>query len=165
MFQKGDKIVYGQTGVCIVEDVVEKALIKNEKKLYYLLKPLFQQNNVIYAPVHSDKVFMRHVITKEQAEELISLIPDIKEQMGKSDLSPEEYRAELCTHDCRDLVELTAQIYEKKKTARALKKKLGFSDEKYMRLAENLLFGELSTALDIPIESVPDYIEQKIGDK
>ena len=62
MFQKGDKIVYGQTGVCIVEDVVEKALIKNEKKLYYLLKPLFQQNNVIYAPVDSDKVFMRHVI-------------------------------------------------------------------------------------------------------
>ncbi len=39
MFQKGDKIVYGQTGVCIVEDVVEKALIKNEKKLYYLATP------------------------------------------------------------------------------------------------------------------------------
>ena len=41
MFKKGDAVVYGQTGVCIIEDIVEKTLIKNEKKKYYLLKPVF----------------------------------------------------------------------------------------------------------------------------
>lgn len=50
MFSKGEKIVYGSTGVCVIEDICEKELIRNQKKLYYILKPLFQQNNTIYAP-------------------------------------------------------------------------------------------------------------------
>ncbi len=71
MFNKGDAVMYGQTGVCIVEDIVEKALVKNEKKIYYLLKPYYQQKNVIYAPVGSDKVNIRPVITTAEAESLI----------------------------------------------------------------------------------------------
>ena len=55
-------------------------------------------------------------------------------------------------------------IYQKKRTAISLKKKLGFGDEKYMRLAENLLFGELACALDIAIEEVPGYIKAKIDE-
>ena len=33
MFNRGDKVFYEQTGVCVVEDVSEKALMKNQKKL------------------------------------------------------------------------------------------------------------------------------------
>jgi len=162
MFKIGDKIMYGQTGVCIVEDICEKTLIKNQKQLYYILKPIFQQNNVIYAPANSDKVFMRPVITKEQADEIIESIPEILNKMSDTEMSQEEYKAVIATHDCRDLVSLTARIYKKKKDANRLKKKLGFSDEKYMKLAENLLFGELSVALKIEYEDVIDYISRKI---
>ena len=35
-------------------------------------------------------------------------------------------------------------------------------DEKYMRLAEGLLFGELAVVLGIPYDEVPKYIEEKI---
>ena len=162
MFEVGEKIVYGQTGVCVVEDVTEKELIRNQKRLYYVLKPMFQQNNTIYAPVDSDKVYMRPVMTAQEAEELIEKIPEIKQKVQKGELSVEDYRAELSSHRSVGLIELTAIIYEKKKTAQSQKKKLGFSDEKYMHLAENLLFGELSVALNIPYEEVSQYIENKI---
>ena len=77
MFNKGDKVIYGQTGVCVVEDIAQRELIKNVKRLYYKLKPIYQQNNIIYAPAQSDKVFIRSIISREEAEELISKMPDI----------------------------------------------------------------------------------------
>ncbi|MBE6808048.1 MAG: hypothetical protein E7524_01120 [Ruminococcaceae bacterium] len=162
MFAKGEKIVYGNTGVCYIEDICEKELIRNQKKLYYVLKPIYQQNNVIYAPVENGMVAMRPVMTADEAEALISKIPEIKEKNPLVNLSGEDYRNELSGHECADLVRLTSIIYEKKKAAQANNKKLGFIDEKYMRLAESLLFGELAVSLDIPYDDVPKYIEKKI---
>ena len=161
MFEIGEKVVYGNTGVCILEDIVQKEIIRNKKQEYYVLKPLYQQNNTIYAPVDSDKIFIRKVISKSEAEELIEKIPRITEEMVV-DNDPDMYRNALSSHDCKVLVAITAIIYQKKRTAISLKKKLGFGDEKYMRLAENLLFGELACALDIAIEEVPGYIKAKI---
>ena len=165
MFAKGEKIVYGQTGVCEITDICEKALIKNQKMRYYVLKPLYQQNNIIYAPVDNNKIFMRPVMTKTEADALILKIPEIKENLKGGDLTPEECRMALADHTCDALVELTAKIYRKKKTAQSLKKKLGFSDEKYMHLAEGLLFGELASALEIPVDDVERYIGEKINNR
>lgn len=162
MFEKGQTVLYGQTGVCTVEDIAEKELVRNQKRLYYVLKPYFQQNNTIYAPADSDKVFIRPVMTAPQADELILKIPEIKAKIKNAEITQEECRTALSSHSCDDLVRLTAKIYEKKKSAQAEKKKLGFSDEKYLHLAEELLFGELSVALGIPRDSVQDYIKQKI---
>lgn len=162
MFLKGEKVVYGSTGVCVIEDICEKELIRNQKREYYVLKPLFQQNNVIYAPLTDGKVVMRPVMTAKEADELIAKIPEIKKKGSGRDFSKEDYRTEFLPHECTDLVMLTSVIYEKRKAAAENKKKLGFMDEKYMRLAEDLLFGELSVALDIPYDSVKDYIKEKI---
>lgn len=162
MFSKGEKVVYGQTGVCLVTDVCEKELIKGQKRTYYVLKPLNQENNTIYAPADSEKVFIRGVITCEEAEELISKIPEISESAEDFEDSKEEYRNCLSTHRCSDLVKLTSQIYRKKKTAQENRKKLGFVDEKYMNLAENLLFGELACALGLKPDEVKEYIADKL---
>ena len=88
MFNKGDRIFYGQTGVCVVEDISEKVLTKNHKRLYYTLKPLYQQNNIIYAPVESEKVFMREIISVDEAKKLIQTVPDIYEKRLTEKESP-----------------------------------------------------------------------------
>ena len=165
MFEKGTLVVYGQTGVCEVSDVTEKALIKNQKHLYYVLKHVYQQNNVIYAPVDSEKVLIRPVMTAKEADELICILPEITAESENADFTVEDYREFLSTSDVRELAKLAANIYQKKKLACIQKKKLGFSDEKYLNLAESLLFGELATALGIDIENIRDYIEAKINKK
>lgn len=165
MFSKGEKVVYGQTGVCIVEDICEKELIRGKKCRYYVLRPFYQGNSIIYAPTDSEKIFIRSVITFEEAEELILKITEISESAENFEDSKEEYHNYLSTHRCSDLVKLTSQIYRKKITAGENRKRLGFVDEKYMRLAENLFFGELACALNLEPDEVKQYIAQKLKNK
>ena len=157
MFNKGDKVFYGQTGVCVVEDVSEKVLTKNIKKLYYTLRPIYQHNNIIYAPALSDKVFIRKIISKSQAQSLIKSVPELmnKELDGQTE---EDYKAALESHSSEKLLELAVRIYAKKQAAKQIKKKPGFVDEKYLKRAEELLFGELAASLEIPIEEVPKLL-------
>lgn len=157
MYNKGDKVFYGQTGVCVVEDVSEKTLTKNLKKLYYTLRPLYQQNNIIYAPVDSDKVFIRAIISKAESQRLIKTVPEVyKKALYKQ--TEEDYKSALESHSCDELLELAVKIYVKKQEVKKAKKKLGFIDEKYLHRAEELLFGELAAVLEIPIEEVPNLL-------
>ena len=71
MFQAGELVVYGSTGVCRVEDFAGlDGPGEDRGKRYYLLKPLWQ-DGVIYAPMDSEKVPMRPVISRTEAEALI----------------------------------------------------------------------------------------------
>ncbi|HBN86196.1 MAG TPA: CarD family transcriptional regulator, partial [Clostridiales bacterium] len=75
MYQVGDLIIYGNTGVCKVMEITTRALDgKHKEQLFYVLEPLYQ-NCTISAPVNSTKVFMRPVISKKEAERLIDNIP------------------------------------------------------------------------------------------
>ena len=74
MYQVGELIVYGGTGVCRVEAVETPQQRGPEAgRQYYLLKPLYQ-DGTIRIPVDS-KVFMRPVISRQEAEALINAIP------------------------------------------------------------------------------------------
>ena len=74
MYQVGELIVYGGTGVCRVEAVETPQQRGPEAgRQYYLLKPLYQ-DGTIRIPVDS-KVFMRPVISRQEAEALIDAIP------------------------------------------------------------------------------------------
>lgn len=162
MLKIGEKVVYGKTGVCIVQGQCEKELVRNQKKLYFVLKPLGNENNTIYAPAEGNKVFIRPIITKDEADELILRIPQITEDCENIELDREQYEAMIATHNCEDLVGLTFRLYNKKKTALENRKKPGFIDERYMALAEKLLFGELAAALEIPFDQVKNYIGEKL---
>lgn len=73
MFAKGTKIMYGNTGVCEVMDYATPDLPGMPRGTkYYVLRPLFQ-SGTIYCPVEQPKVFMRPVMSREEAEELVAL--------------------------------------------------------------------------------------------
>ena len=163
MFKKNSKVVYGQTGVCIIEDIVEKELIRNQKKFYYVLKPIYQQNSTIYAPVDNEKIPIREVISYEDANRLISDMPKIAKKAKETEVL--ETEKIITSNNSDDLAFIVAKIYNKKQNAKALKKKLGFMDEKFMRQAEGLLYGELAAVLNIPLDSVPSYIDERLNDE
>lgn len=164
MYKIGERVVYGQTGVCTVTDICEKEFIKNSKKTYYVLKPTGSEKDLIYAPVDGGKVLVRSLMTKNQAEELINSIPVIVSKAPNVDnITKDDYIAKINNHSPKDLVELTAIIYAKKLAVKEQKKKLNVVDEKYMKIGEKLLFGELSEVLGIPVDDVPDYIFNKIN--
>ena len=167
MYQTGDLLIYGSTGVCRVlsidrrQDYVDG--IKQDK-LYYRLKPL-HQGGVIYTPVDNSKVVMRPVISREEAEALIDTIPTRHPMVCKAPTTQaltQLYQANLRQHSCRSLLQLTMSIHAKQAQAEAQKRRLGMVDERFMKQAEQLLYGELSAALDIPYDEVQPYIASRM---
>ena len=53
-------------------------------------------------------------------------------------------------------------IYAKKQMVEEQKKKFGSVDERFMKKAEELLFGELSAVLGIPRSEVSKYIASRV---
>lgn len=167
MYKTGDFVLYGGIGVCIITDIEESAVKihwhTEQELLYYVLKPLYH-SCTIFSPVSNPKVFMRPIINKEEAEEIIEMIPEIKAEIYHTRLIrqlSEHYEEALKTHSCIDWAKLTTSIYAKKKLLEQDKRKLGAIDEKYLKRAEELLYGELSAALGISRDKVPAYIAHR----
>lgn len=168
MFQPGELLVYGTTGVCRVEGVATPNLTRAEwGRQYYLLKPLYQ-DGVIYTPLDSGERMMRPVMSAEDARALIAQIPTIRPEAFRErtlQLLSQRYQTLLQSGNGRDLLELTMSVYQKRRQAEKQNRRLGMVDEKYGRQAERLLFGELAVALDIPVDQVPAYISARMKEQ
>ncbi len=165
MYAVGELIVYGGSGVCKVIEVKEfGGRGPDAKRLFYVLKPLYQECTIT-APVDSDKVFIRPIISREEAERLIDTIPHIVAEpcdgQAVRQLS-ERYEASIKSHNVADLLELTMSIHAKKEMREKQNRKFGAVDERFMKRAEELLFGELSAALGIDKEEIPAYIASRV---
>ncbi len=165
MYQVGELIVYGATGVCRVAEIVARKFSRTEpEKFYYVLTPLYQAGTIT-TPVENGKIFTRPVITREEAISLIDEIPNIHaEAYHNQNLQQLEnhYKAEFESHNCIDLLRLTMSTYQKKREREEAKLKFGAVDRRYMERAENLLFGELAVALDIERDHVQAFIENRL---
>lgn len=160
MYQVGQCIIYGNTGVCRVDGIVEKPSLG----LYYVLKPIYE-SGTIYTPAEHPKVFMRPVISRSEAEQLIDQIPQVVAEPDRTrNLQElrEHYRTAIGSHSCADLIRLTMSIYQKKKEQERMGRRFGQVDERFMKQAESILFGELAIALGISREEVPNYISKRL---
>lgn len=160
MFEIGEYIVYGGEGVCQVEAIgpLEKPGTAMGK-LYYTLAPLYRDGK-IYIPVDTS-VFMRPVLSRKSAEELVRSIPDIcgEAYEERSVRAVNEYYQNLLhSHSCTDMVQLIKTAYQKQEERHAHGGKPSQIDERYMKRAEDLLYGELAVSLGISKDQVCGYI-------
>ena len=167
MYKIGEFIIYGNCGLCKVEDIgpIDISGINNEKD-YYTLKPVYEDGK-IFTPIDTD-VFMRAISTYEEAQQLIERIPYM-EEMDCSEKSinilQSKYKSFIKTHDCEDLLAVILGIYKKEYNAINKGKKLGQIDEKFMKLAQGLINDEFSIVLGISREEVEKYIKEKVRDR
>lgn len=158
MFNEGDLIVYGASGVCRVGETIQM-----EGKDYLKLYPVFQRET-IFMPLFSDKVRVRSVITREEAENVITdvvardALPVFE---NKVQLLNQKYESIIKTYQCSELLYLIMSIHNKRIAAEQKRRKLGLVDERYLKRAEDLLYGEFSIALEIPRENVAGYIRER----
>lgn len=161
MYAIGDKIIYGENGVCTVERIapLEMSGVSAEK-LYYYLTP-FTGTGTYFAPVDSG-AYMRPVMSRAEAEALIDAIPGIAPAVcndSRFNHVDAFYKELFKQHSCEALVAIVKGLHgrlaeRKTKSSRA---------ESTMKRAKDILHGELSTALGIELNEVEDYIAQRIG--
>ena len=64
MFKVYDYIMYGMTEVCKVIDITSQKFINGEKRKYYVLSSIHNNNTVIKIPLDNTKIPMRKIISE-----------------------------------------------------------------------------------------------------
>ena len=164
MFEKGDYIVYGTTGVCQVEDITTMdPLQTGNERLFYVLIPASQKSGKIFTPADNTKNYMRKVLNSKEAEQLIDEIPEIEELWIANEKQREElYKTCMKSGDCHQWIRIIKTLYLRKLQRNAQGKRITAVDEKYLQMAEDCLYSELEAALGLPKAQMADYIGTRI---
>ncbi|MCF0229486.1 MAG: CarD family transcriptional regulator [Parasporobacterium sp.] len=160
MFEIGDLIIYGNTGVCRVVHIGKPELAGvHDGRDYYTLSPYYAEKSVIFTPCDNDRVIMRPVISRDEADELIREITSV-ELLTISDEKKREECYKEAIRSCipQKCVSVIKTIYVRKQQRIAEGKKATASDEKYFQMAEEKLYGELAVVLELEMNKVRDYI-------
>ena len=161
MYSIGDKIIYAESGVCTVERIAPLPSGTMDDKVYYHLRPLIG-TGTYFTPVDSN-AFMRPVISREEAEALISSIPEIEPAVcndSRFNHVDAFYREIFRQHTPEAMVSIIKGLnirmsIRKTKSSRA---------DATMKRAKEVLHGELSVALGLNVSEVESYIKSKIGE-
>lgn len=161
MFSIGDKIIYGEYGVCTVDKIGPLGMAGAPKdKLYYELIPLVGSGRY-YTPVESG-AYMRPVISRDEAEALIDSIPDIEPAIcsdSRFNHVDAFYRELFRQHTCEALVAIVKGLHIRVTE----RKSRGSRAELTLKRALDTLHGELAVALDMDIADMQAYIIDRIG--
>lgn len=164
MFEVNDYIIYGSSGVCKVLDVGIPAIsMANKERKYYTLEQVYEKGGTIYTPIDNERVFMRKIISKEEANQLINKISSIEALSVEDEkMLEEKYKEAISSYDGKGWVEIIKTSNLRNKERLEDGKKNTAVDEKYLKIAEEYLYGELAISLDIPREEIKDYVVQQV---
>lgn len=164
MYEKGDLIIYGNQSVCRVENIgVISIGNQPNERVYYTLNPIFI-DGMTYAPVDTP-VYMRPLISLDEVNQLLETICDVEaDMMDSQNLKQltEYYKDTLNEYTCGDLIQLICNVKAKKEALAKQNKKLGQTDERYKKEAEDLLHQEFAAVLDISKDEVIEFIQGKV---
>ena len=151
MFEIGDYVVHGNNGVCKVDAVQEMDMGKSTRT-YYTLVPLYAPGSKLFVPADSTKVVTRAVMTKQEAAKLM-------DDKNREDI----YKAALRSCDTRKWVQLIKTSYLRSQDRLKKGKKITTSDERYLHMAEDNLFGELAIPFEMTKGEAEAYFISKVS--
>lgn len=164
MFNVDDYIMYGMTGVCKVVDITNERFINNEKRKYYILSPIYNNDTIIKIPLDNNKVPMRKVISKDDMTSLINDVPNMETLWIDDERKRnEQFQTMLKSGQCEELIKLIRSIHFGKKYVKLSGKKLQKTDKDIKKEAERLLTEEFATILNISPNEVNSDILSKIS--
>lgn len=164
LFETGEYVVYGHTGICQVTGVTTMKMdgVPNDR-LYYVLHPESGNGGTIFTPVENPKVVLRRIMTKEEVEELLGDISGIETlDIANEKLREAKYKECMKSCDSRDLVKIIKTIYLRKKDRSYNGKKATATDERYLKMAEDSLYSEMSLLLGVPKSDMVSYIKNRL---
>lgn len=163
MFQIGQMVSYGTTGICTIEDIRMESLSRSgiKKQEYYVLRPLAAPTCTTYVPTANETLTarMRCIMSKEQINAMIDSVRG--QRLGW--IEDNRLRADLCQKIVSggisgELLKLISCLYLEKQARMQEKRKFSAADEKMLECAERLVSEEFACALKIPQKEVAAYI-------
>ena len=167
MFQIGQTVSYGTTGICTIEDIRQETLSRAgvRKQEYYVLRPLATPTCITYVPTGNEKLTsrMRPIMTSRQIDAMIDAVkgqrlPWIEDARQRA----EAFQKVVSGGISGELLKLIACLYLEKKNRAQGNKKFCATDEKMLSSAERMVSEEFAYALQISEKEVAAYIAQRM---
>ena len=164
MFEKGEMVYYGTAGVCRVGDICKSPFDKSDDRIYYVLEPSdFSVGTIIYAPAEGGKVLLRPLMTASEANELIAALADIPViEPDNEKHRRDEYRSALRDGTPTSLARLIKTVYERRKKAVKIQKRISETDSEFDKNARRALAGELAYALGVSADEAEADINKAL---
>ena len=143
MFNVGDFVVY-KKDVCKIVDYKKKYIKDND---YYELVPILDNSLKIVVPV--DSGYLRNVLSRRDAEEIIDMIPSIGIIEINDKLIENEYKRLLQENTYNGLIKIIKTTYLRNEDRINSKRRISEKDDNYFNLAEKYLYSVCSVALGI----------------
>lgn len=94
---------------------------------------------------------------------MIKNIPSIEILSFDDDkMLEEKYKEAMHTYDCKELIKIIKTSHLRKEERLVEGKKNTATDDKYLKMAEEYLLGELAISLNMPKEQVEDLIVEEV---
>lgn len=166
MYKIGDYTMHGNHGVCKVVEIGTLDMDStNKDKLYYTLSPIYSKGSMVYTPVDSNKVTMRDVMSVDDAYELISMVTDIPMIEAANDkLLEANIKETLKSYQPLDWLKIIKTLYNKNEMRNTQGKRLSNIDERYLHIAKDLLYGELSIVLECSKEDIEEKLLHNLSE-
>lgn len=164
MFSIGQYVVFGNKGVCRVDKVgpIDVPGIDGER-MYYTLVQINQKNSVVYTPVDKENTALRAILSEEAAQTLLDRVEGLEYEWIIDDkIRNKLYTEMLRRADSYELCSMIKALDRRKKERIASGKKPTSTDERFFHSAADILYGELSLALNKDKDSIKAIMDDKI---
>ena len=164
MFEREDYVFHESGGVCQIFDI-QTAPLDNmpADRKYYVMKPVHDPNSVIYIPVDSDQIFLRRLMDRSEAEELLNRIPSVHTiDEPNSKLLRAKYIESMRTHDPVEWVRVIKTVYLRTNTNPPRSGRISETERSFAENAKRHLHTELALALGLHEQDVESYISNRI---
>lgn len=160
VFQKDEYVFYGSGGICKISDIQISPLEgMPADREYYVMQSIHDKNGTMYIPVDNDQVFLRRLLTREAAEELLDRIPSVEviiEENAK--LLRARYLEAMRTYEPLEWVRVIKTVHRRATDPTRQRQRLSETERSLLENAKRYLYTELALALGRSAEDMESYI-------
>ena len=160
MFQKDDYVFYESEGICKIADIQLAPLdgMPSDRQ-YYILQSVHDRNGMIYIPVDSEKVFLRKLLNREEAQKLMDEIKQVSViEESNAKLLRTKYIEAMHTHDPLEWVRVIKTVYKRMNADPQKPQRLSETERSFAENAKRYLYTELALALGLQEKEMEAYI-------
>lgn len=163
MYEVGNIVMHPNAGVCRISDIRSEEFSDIQPRLYYVLKPVYENESTVYTPVDSEKVSLRRLLSREDIYRLVQSV-SLDEPLWIDDDAQRQtaFSKVLKSGDHRSIIQLIVEIHKNKEAKQQSGKKLHLADEKALREAERLIYQEFAYALELPQSEIAPFIMREL---
>lgn len=152
MFNIGDYVVYKRE-ICKIDEI-KKNYVRGMD--YYSMSNVTDSSLIINVPINSS--LLRHIISREEALDIINKIASIDVNVVDDKRLENEYKELMKSDKIEDLIKIIKITYKRCEDRAKSGKKISEKDDNYFKKTESIFYSEMSLALNMSYDETKEYI-------